>query len=519
MNEQTEDAYSGWCDACATRHRLPRNRAAIDAARRWIGSLGDSDGGEGKMLGVLIGTAPDGTAVELRAVSGLQAGTDGLAAPTRKPHLTAAAEDATLRRLTELSEAIHRLDIAAARGALADASRPLDDEIARLVGERRSNKLRRAAERRGLGGSEAAERRVRELEQISQREKAALRALRRERAQRVAPLAADLADRLECRRELRAERRRLSRELQEAMHAAHGFVNFAGRHASLSALFAATGGIPSGAGECCAPKLLQEAARRQIRPHGIAEFWWGAPPADRSKRSGDFYEPCEARCQPLLGHLLCGAAAPLAPLAILYADERMVAVDKPAGMLSVRGRGTATQDCVEQRFTFWRPDAKYVRAVHRLDQATSGVLLLALDPDAHRALSRAFRERATHKDYVALVGGVVKADRGEVSLAIGCKREELPRRRVDPAGKPARTAFEVLHRRGDCTALLLRPRTGRTHQLRIHCAAGLGTPIIGDTLYGGAIAPRLMLHAHGITLPHPTTGDPLAITAPPPFEV
>lgn len=511
----TADVYCGFCGVCATDHRLPRGDAAVAAARRWMASLGDAGDVEGKMRGVLVGTAPDGCAVELRAVSGLQAGDDGLAAPTRIPHLTAAAEDATLRRLTELSRAIHSLGVAAARDALSNAPRPLDDEIERLVGERRRNKLQRAAERRAL--PDDATDRMHELEEVSRREKSILRELRRQRARCIAPLAVELAERLERRRELRAERRRLSRALQDAMHAAHGFVNFAARHASLSALFAAAGGIPSGAGECCAPKLLQEAARRQIRPHGIAEFWWGTPPADGSKRSGDFYGPCEARCRPLLGHLLCGAAAPLEPLAILYADERMVAVDKPAGMLSVRGRGSAAQDCVEQRLAFWRPDAAYVRAVHRLDQATSGVLLLALDPDAHQALARAFRDRTTRKDYVALVGGAVDPDRGEVRLAIGCQRDELPRRRVDPAGKPARTTFEVLSRHDARAALLLRPHSGRTHQLRIHCAAGLGAPIVGDTLYGGAAAPRLMLHAHRITVPHPSTGAPLVITAPLPF--
>lgn len=477
-------------------------------------------GHEGKMMGVLAGEDATGRPVVLRAFSGtLDGDDDGFVGGTRRDPMTAAAEQATLRELSRLSAEIAALDVDGAQRALADARQPYDTAIARMAVGREMRKRDRAARRAAVPASaddfDAARLRA-ELDRESQLEGIAMRVIRRERARTIEPLAAELARMVTRRSELRAERRRRSRELQAAMHAAQGFINFAGRHAHLSQLFRARR-IPSGAGECCAPKLLQEAARRCVTPRGMVEFWWGPPPSDGSKRHRQLYGPCVAKCQPLLGHLLCGADAPRPAAVILYEDDWLVVADKPAGLLSLPGRGSLAQDCLQTRLAAMRPGG-FLRAGHRLDQATSGILVLARDERSHRALCARFAIGSVDKEYVAIVGGRLAVDEGEVRLRLRADPNDRPRQVVDETrGRESLTRYRVVGHRASGTVLALRPLTGRTHQLRVHCAAGIGHAIVGDELYGGAPAERLMLHARRIELSHPATGERLAFESPPPF--
>ena len=201
---------------------------------------------------------------------------------------------------------------------------------------------------------------------------------------------------------------------------------------------------------------------------------------------------------------------------VVYADEALIALDKPAGLLAVPGRGPDKQDCLAVRVQTLYPDA---RVVHRLDMATSGLLLMARGPHAQRQLGMAFAQRCVHKRYVAVVEGVVPHAEGEIDLPLAPDWPQRPRQRVDPThGKPSLTRYRVLSvdhtlRR---TRLCLEPVTGRSHQLRVHLLA-IGHRIVGDTLYGAAPHERLLLHASELALEHPVSGATVRLQSEAPF--
>jgi tRNA pseudouridine32 synthase/23S rRNA pseudouridine746 synthase len=303
-----------------------------------------------------------------------------------------------------------------------------------------------------------------------------------------------------------------------------------GVHRPLSALFAPHV-PPGGAGDCAAPKLLAAAYRAGLRPLALAELWWGAPPVTGGRHAGHFYPACRGKCGPILGHMLGGLDADPAPVfgtapiaadapRIVHADRWLVIVDKPAGLLSVPGRHAALKDSVLARMRRRYPGATGPLVVHRLDLDTSGLLVIALDDDTHAAMQRLFARREVSKRYLAILAGEVAADRGTIELPLRVDLDDRPRQIVDPVhGKPAITDFEVLDRSGGRTRVALYPRTGRTHQLRVHCAHpdGLGAPILGDRLYGAVAAERLHLHAEHLAFTHPHTGDRLSHDSPAPF--
>lgn len=206
-------------------------------------------------------------------------------------------------------------------------------------------------------------------------------------------------------------------------------------------------------------------------------------------------------------------------LTLLYRDDTLLAVDKPAGLLAVPGRGEGKQDCVARRV-----HAEHAQAlvVHRLDEATSGVMLFGLGADAQRALSIAFAERRVAKRYEALVHGVIDDDEGLIELPLAADWPNRPRQQVDPErGKPSRTSWRVIARDPAArrTRLALEPHTGRSHQLRVHLAA-IGHPIVGDALYASPAhppAPRLMLHACELRFAHPVGGRMIEVQSAVPF--
>lgn len=210
----------------------------------------------------------------------------------------------------------------------------------------------------------------------------------------------------------------------------------------------------------------------------------------------------------------------LSSLAILHADRALIVADKPAGLLSVPGR--SEPDCLAARVQAAYPDA---RIVHRLDMATSGLIVMARDAEAHRRLSRAFEQRRVAKRYIADVHGHLAADAGEVDLPMRCDWENRPRQIVDPVqGRRALTRYRVLSRHGTpdnpSSRVELEPITGRSHQLRVHLLS-LGHPILGDELYAPASSPlrhpRMHLHATNIEFEHPDTGERVRFDSPVPF--
>lgn len=207
-------------------------------------------------------------------------------------------------------------------------------------------------------------------------------------------------------------------------------------------------------------------------------------------------------------------APPTGPLIFAHADTHVLVVDKPADLLSVPGKAPEHRDCLETRLIAAHADA---RLVHRLDMATSGLIVFARTPNAQKSLGRQFEKRLVEKRYVAVVAGHLKAEEGEVDLPLNSDWPNRPRQKVDhDAGRPAQTAWKVIARGPETTRVALMPRTGRTHQLRVHMAA-LGHPILGDTFYDGPEAPRLMLHAEELGFIHPGNGQRVTYRAACPF--
>lgn len=208
---------------------------------------------------------------------------------------------------------------------------------------------------------------------------------------------------------------------------------------------------------------------------------------------------------------------PTDPLRILHADDALVVVDKPAGLLSVPGRGEDKADCLIARLRARFPG---VLLVHRLDLDTSGLIVFALSPQAQAHLGRQFEARSVDKRYVARVWGVPAETRGRIELPLIVDWPNRPRQKVCfETGRPARTDWRLIRAEGETARVQLKPRTGRSHQLRVHMQA-LGHPILGDSLYaeGAAAAfPRLMLHAETLGLAHPETGARMSFRSPAPF--
>ena len=390
---------------------------------------------------------------------------------------------------------------------------------------------------------------------------------------------------------LQRKRKQMSDELQRWLFSAYRMLNAKGEERDLIDIFREyTHAMPpAGAGDCCAPKLLQYAYLHHLRPVCMAEFWWGESPASEIRHHLHYYPACRSKCLPILTHMLKGLDVAPNPLAqkrhsaeprVLYADEYIMVVDKPAGMLSVPGKAesvrsefsdsanisveeyfanlqlpTNSQFTTEQ-FTIGEADnsklkiqnSKFLKAAHRLDMDTSGLLVLARTEQAYVELQRQFASRETVKRYEAVLSGVptqnskLKTQNSStqpsgcleaISLPLIADINDRPRQRVDMEhGKPALTLYNIVEVRAvdantavayttkkvdkGRTLIHLYPKTGRTHQLRVHCAhpLGLACPILGDPLYGTERADRMYLHAAELTFRHPITGEPMHFLSP-----
>ena len=277
---------------------------------------------------------------------------------------------------------------------------------------------------------------------------------------------------------------------------------------------------PGGTGDCCAPKLLQYAYSEGLRPLCMAEFWWGPSPKTEVRQHGQFYPACRGKCKPVLTWMLQGLdvdpnpeemhGQPQLDIDIVYEDDWLVVVSKPSGLLSVPGRvgPYSVATILHQRY----PDSLLA---HRLDMGTSGLMVAAKNRSVYASLQRQFTDHTIRKRYVALLDGTPATKKGRIELPLLCDPINRPRQVVDyERGKEAVTDYEMI---GD-QRIALYPRTGRTHQLRMHCAHpdGLGCPIRGDELYGHP-ADRLYLHADRLELIHPVTGERMAFELPAPF--
>jgi tRNA pseudouridine32 synthase/23S rRNA pseudouridine746 synthase len=275
-----------------------------------------------------------------------------------------------------------------------------------------------------------------------------------------------------------------------------------------------------GTGDCCAPKLLQYAYLNGLKPVCMAEFWWGPSPKTEIRQHGQFYPACRGKCKPVLTWMLQGldvdpnpeeqTGQPLLDIETVYEDDWLIVVNKPSGLLSVPGRvgSYSVATILHQHY----PDSLLA---HRLDMGTSGLMVAAKSRTVYASLQQQFTSHTIRKSYVALLDAMPAQERGTISLPLLCDPINRPRQVVDyERGKEAVTDYEVI---GD-RRVRLWPHTGRTHQLRMHCAHpdGLGCPIRGDELYGRP-AERLFLHAERLELTHPVTGERMAFELPAPF--
>ena len=278
--------------------------------------------------------------------------------------------------------------------------------------------------------------------------------------------------------------------------------------------------IPSGAGECCAPKLLQYAYLHSLHPLCMAEFWLGPSPRDELRTDGNYYPACHAKCRPILTHMLQGLDVEENPMLrrnremaeqveYLYEDEDIAVVCKPSGLLSTPGK-----DDVPSLLDIIRRRHPQAFNVHRLDMDTSGVMVFALNTRSYHHLQEQFYRQEVQKQYVALLDGHPLTEEGTISLPLLPNPLDRPRQMVNHEhGKRTVTHYKLSGPGGN--RILFMPKTGRTHQLRAH-PDGLGCPIKGDPLYGTA-ADRLYLHAESITFTHPTIGQRITFTKKAPF--
>ena len=334
---------------------------------------------------------------------------------------------------------------------------------------------------------------------------------------------------------LKTERKERSAALQRKLFEQFRMLNAQGEVKDLYTIFEQTVQKvpPAGAGECALPKLLQYAYLHQLKPLAMAGFWWGDSPKNEIRHHGYYYPSCKGKCEPILQHMLQGLEIDENPLLnpvheeeeleIVFEDEWLLVVNKPAGMLSVPGKAE-DRDSVYHRLKKKYPEATGPMIVHRLDMATSGLLLVAKTKKVHQDLQAQFANRSIKKRYVAVLDGIVLSERtGRIELPLCLNPLDRPRQIVSKEyGKEAITEYKIISESEKIidesersineprkyTRIVFYPLTGRTHQLRVHAAhpEGLGCPILGDELYGKK-ADRLYLHAEYIEFRHPIYGD------------
>ena len=528
--------YEGRCLQSGDCLKLPRTSMAEAIAHGLMQQLANNDcySREGKMYGILLVELPNGEQRVLKAFSGLLNGcslVEDWVPPIPGRDEVALEEARTLAQLDAIKQEILTLKQLTERQQYQTLFDEFEQQLQAMSDRHRHCKHQRQEKRQQICDPLTLE----QLDEESRQQGIERRQLKRQQNAVLQPLQQLIAVTDARISELKQQRKALSRQLQAQMHATYSLTNFSGRSRSLQQLM--PGGFPTGTGDCCAPKLLHYAATHNLKPLAMAEFWWGASSVNQDKIQGEFYGACAERCQPLMGFLLSGlkpilipnrdvyTISPLSPtkgeIPIIYEDEWLIAVNKPAGLLSVPGRYRDRQDSVLSRLRHLLADGITLASVHRLDQETSGILLLARDRQTHRQLSQQFQQRQVYKVYEAILSGAVTVDQGTIELPLWADPENRPNQKVDwQHGKPSLTHFQVMAREEDYTRVEFKPLTGRTHQLRVHAAdvRGLGVTILGDRLYGCcAVTSRLHLHARELRFKHPQLEKSLHLQAITPF--
>lgn len=485
----------------------------------------------GKMFGVLVVETPDGNTGYLAAYSGQIAGRsnwDGFV-PAVFDYLQDGGYFKTCEaEITAINKQVRLMETSEERRRLLTH---LDETIAKAASEEQAyktlmheSKARRDSER--AAGGVTPEREA-EMTRKSQFQKAELRRMRRRNADTIA-MARETCHRYDTSISLLKQKRRtMSDRLQEWLFHHFVMLNKDGDSRSLTDIFrtSLSASPPAGAGECCEPRLLQYAFSHAMTPKCMAMFWIGASPEGEIRHEQTYYPACRSKCKPILEWMLGKDIVKDDTfitqhngdnLNIIYQDRDIIVVDKPAGMLSVPGKN----DAPSVLSLLQRKMEDNIFPVHRLDMDTSGLMVFVRNKKAQRNLQRQFETHSIVKRYIALLERKPDSEHGTISLPLSPDMADRPRQMVDYRhGKQALTHYRLCTspstpmRRQFLTVgdnlVELSPLTGRTHQLRVHCAHpdGLASPIVGDRLYGTTNHPRLCLHAEYLEFRHPTTGE------------
>ena len=506
----------------------PLTRMAAKQVMEYIASRNEwsEELSRGKMFGVLVVRNRKNEMGFLAAFSGNLAGTNNhqyFVPPVYdmlQPNDFFRQEEANIsainRRIAEMEQSAELVD---AKARLQAIRQEAEQRIAIINTEM----LTRKRERERLRTEGRAD--EQQLIRQSQHDSAEGKRFKKAFSERIAEAESEVAEITAQIEQLRNERRQRSADLQMALFREFRMLNAKGEEKDLCELFAPTPQLipPAGAGECAAPKLLQHAYREGLQPIAMGEFWWGESPRGEVRHHGNYYPACNSKCKPILMFMMQGLDVEPNPLLsivppeprIVWEDEHLVVIDKPCGMLSVDGKSGVRS--VEQWAKERYPDYNGPMIVHRLDQSTSGLLVVAKSKEAHKELQSQFITRSAKKSYIALLEAGITTRKGRISLPIKLDYDHRPRQMVADDGKSAITEYEVLEVADSKTKVRFYPITGRTHQLRLHAAhsRGLNAPIVGDDIYGSGEradskdGKRLCLHAEMLDITHPITGQKL----------
>ena len=475
---------------------------------------------KGKMFGVLVVKDKQGELGFLAAFSGNLAGSNCHDYFVEPIYDMLQPDDFFRKEEQQISQINKQIDTLISSEEYTQAKENLDqvktrtaEEISKLKALMQSRKEARHKARAEGGDTE-------QLTRESQQDNAQMQRLKKRNKELIAT-AQEQFDILQANIErLKRERRTRSAKLQMDLFREFRLKNALGEVVDLCEIFAPTPQAipPAGAGECAGPKLMQYAYNNDLQPIAMAEFWWGESPKGEVRQHGNYYPACNSKCKPILTFMMQGLEVEDNPLMgieveepeIIWEDEWLVAINKPHGMLSVRGKSgvRSAEEWAEERYG----KGDFPMIIHRLDQSTSGILLIAKNKEAHQALQEQFIKRTLKKSYIALLDGVITQKEGVIDLPIRLDYDNRPRQMVSADGKQAITHYQLLAEENGHSRVRFYPLTGRTHQLRVHSAHkdGLGVPIMGDDIYG-IPEKRLYLHAETLEFTHPRTGERIKI--------
>ena len=485
----------------------------------------------GKMLGVLVVKDRDNELGYLAAYSGNLAHNGNN--PYFVPHIYNLLDPQGVfstgeAKITEINHEIEKLEDSPKRKELialyhaTKAQHELEEEKMRMAMAAAKNERDK---RRGEGCLTAND--EAQMVKESQFMRAEYRRLKKRHRMTIEPIEKQLSDEQSTVDILKARRKAMSEKLQQQLFQLFVVRNARGESLDVATIFKRSLNRlpPGGTGECCAPKLLQYAFLHNLEPVCMAEFWVGRSPQGEVRHHGHYYPACRSKCLPLMEFMLQGLNVERNPLTIkpdeskvkvIHEDEWLIVVEKPAGMLTVPGKDQDATSLLELVCKMV-PSSKGVLEVHRLDQATSGLVVFAKTKEVQRDLRSQFEKRLVKKTYLALLDGIPPKMKGTIELPLRPDLDDRPRQVVDfEKGHQAITRYKVLECRGHLALVEFTPLTGRTHQLRVHAShpQGLNTPIVGDMLYGTA-ASRLCLHAQSLSFTHPVTSELLSFSCQP----